>query len=73
MYYANVCTYELACSIIIKLKLYIYDSLKGLVQGFISLLTTSDCHLSRAEGLAGEIKDLQGQLADYNMVHIYTN
>ncbi|XP_056600997.1 intraflagellar transport protein 74 homolog isoform X3 [Triplophysa dalaica] len=27
----------------------------------------------RAEGLAGEIKDLQGQLADYNMVHIYTN
>lgn len=23
----------------------------------------------RAEGLAGEIKDLQGQLADYNMVN----
>lgn len=23
----------------------------------------------RAEGLAGELKDLQGQLADYNMVH----
>ncbi|XP_031732636.1 intraflagellar transport protein 74 homolog isoform X1 [Anarrhichthys ocellatus] len=24
----------------------------------------------RAEGLAAEIKDLQGQLADYNMVHV---
>lgn len=27
--------------------------------------------MNRAEVLAGEIKDLQGQLADYNMVHYF--
>lgn len=38
-----------------------------------SLQTTKPFLLSfpfRAEGLAAEIKDLQGQLADYNMVNI---
>lgn len=37
------------------------------------MFSSEQFHSYRAESLAGEIKDLQGQLADYNMVHMISH
>lgn len=37
----------------------------------LPVLILASCFVFRAEALAGEIKEFQGQLADYNMVCCY--